>query len=177
MRRLYRRLALLYLVSALLFVLIFGVLLYLRGRKENEEYLSQLLESVDHNLEEATREYEETVERLGEEYVTHARETAYILENDPKAAEPSALEAFRELLGVGAVSLLGTDGKILVSTEEELVGTWEEEQVMEMCIRDSCSTAGTVPQWSQAVPEGAARHRDGGTPGKTEGERTKPAGT
>ena len=44
MRRLYRRLALLYLVSALLFVLIFGVLLYLRGRKENEEYLSQLLE-------------------------------------------------------------------------------------------------------------------------------------
>ena len=100
MRRLYRRLALLYLVSALLFVLIFGVLLYLRGRKENEEY------------------------------VTHAWETAYILENDPKAAEPSALEAFRELLGVGAVSLPGTDGKILVSTEEELVGTREEEQVM-----------------------------------------------
>lgn len=130
MRRLYRRLALLCFVSALLFVLIFGVLLYLRGRKENEEYLSQLLESVDHNREEATREYEETVERLGEEYVIHARETAYILENDPKAAEPSALEALRELLGVGAVSLLGTDGKILVSTEEELVGTWEEEQVM-----------------------------------------------
>lgn len=130
MRRLYRRLAFLYFVSALLFVLIFGILLYLRGRKENEEYLSQLLESVDHNLEEATREYEETVERLGEEYVTHARETAYILENDPKAAELSALEAFRELLGVGAVSLLGTDGKILVSTEEELVGTREEEQVM-----------------------------------------------
>ena len=101
MRRLYRRLAFLYFVSALLFVLIFGILLYLRGRKENEEYLSQLLESVDHNLEEATREYEETVERLGEEYVTHARETAYILENDPKAAELSALEAFRELLGVG----------------------------------------------------------------------------
>ncbi len=100
MRRLYRRLALLYFVSALLFVLIFGVLLYLRGRKENEEY------------------------------VTHAWETAYILENDPKAAEPSALEALRELLGVGAVSLLGTDGKILVSTEEELVGTREEEQVM-----------------------------------------------
>ena len=56
MRRLYRRLAFLYFVSALLFVLIFGILLYLRGRKENEEYLSQLLESVDHNLEEATRE-------------------------------------------------------------------------------------------------------------------------
>ena len=67
MRRLYRRLAFLYFVSALLFVLIFGILLYLRGRKENEEYLSQLLESVDHNLEEATREYEETVERLGED--------------------------------------------------------------------------------------------------------------
>ena len=100
MRRLYRRLALLYFVSSLLFVLIFGVLLYLRGRKENEEY------------------------------VTHAWETAYILENDSKAAEPSALEALRELLGVGAVSLLGTDGKILVSTEEELVGTREEEQVM-----------------------------------------------
>ena len=43
MRRLYRRLAFLYFVSALLFVLIFGILLYLRGRKENEEYLSQLL--------------------------------------------------------------------------------------------------------------------------------------
>lgn len=145
MRRLYRRLALLYLVSALLFVLIFGVLLYLRGRKENEEYLSQLLESVDHNLEEATREYEETVERLGEEYVTHARETAYILENDPKAAEPSALEAFRELLGVGAVSLLGTDGKILVSTEEELVGTREEEQVM-VGLLTSPGDKGTVVQ-------------------------------
>lgn len=105
MRRLYRRLAFLYFVSALLFVLIFGILLYLRGRKENEEYLSQLLESVDHNLEEATREYEETVERLGEEYVTHARETAYILENDAKAAEPSALEAFPGTAGRGGPSL------------------------------------------------------------------------
>ena len=43
MRKLYQRLVLLYLISALLFVLLFAVSLYLRGRKENGYYLYQLL--------------------------------------------------------------------------------------------------------------------------------------
>ena len=43
MKRLYKRLAATYLVSAMLFVLIFAVILYIRGRDENGYYLYQLL--------------------------------------------------------------------------------------------------------------------------------------
>lgn len=53
MRKLYQRLVLLYLISALLFVLLFAASLYLRGRKENGYYLYQLLGAVDSNLEDA----------------------------------------------------------------------------------------------------------------------------
>lgn len=72
MRKLYQRLVLLYLISALLFVLLFAASLYLRGRKENGYYLYQLLGAVDSNLEEAAGEYEEEIRHLSGEYTTYA---------------------------------------------------------------------------------------------------------
>ena len=101
MRKLYQRLVLLYLISALLFVLLFAVSLYLRGRKENGYYLYQLLGAVDSNLEEAAGEYEEEVRHLSGEYTTYAREVAYILAREERMAEAEGLETLRELMDVG----------------------------------------------------------------------------
>ena len=56
MRRLYKRLAAIFLFSAVLSVLIFAVSLYKRGKDENGRYLEQLLVSVESNLNRATQE-------------------------------------------------------------------------------------------------------------------------
>lgn len=56
MKKLYRRLAVTFAVSAVLSMLIFAVSLYFRGISENGRYLDQLLLNVEMNLEYA-REY------------------------------------------------------------------------------------------------------------------------
>lgn len=131
MRKLYQRLILIYLVSALLFIVIFAASLYLRGQNENGHYLYQLLGAVDSNLDDASQEYENTVSRLAEDYMIHARETAYLLARDERTAEKTALEALRELMDVGAISLIDPSGVITVSTDEALEGKKEDEGVME----------------------------------------------
>ena len=130
MKKLYQRLILIYLVSALLFIVIFAASLYLRGQNENGHYLYQLLGAVDSNLDDASQEYEKTAERLAEDYMIHARETAYLLARDERTAEETALEALRELMDVGAISLIDPSGVITVSTDEALEGKKEDEGVM-----------------------------------------------
>ena len=130
MRKLYQRLILIYLVSALLFIVIFAASLYLRGQNENGHYLYQLLGAVDSNLDDAELEYEKTADRLAEDYMIHARETAYLLARDERTAEETALEALRELMDVGAISLIDPSGVITVSTDEALEGKKEDEGVM-----------------------------------------------
>ena len=131
MRKLYQRLILIYLVSALLFIVIFAASLYLRGQNENGHYLYQLLGAVDSNLDDAELEYEKTADRLAEDYMIHARETAYLLARDERTAEETALEALRELMDVGSISLIDPSGVITVSTDEALEGKKEDEGVME----------------------------------------------
>ena len=131
MRKLYQRLILIYLVSALLFIVIFAASLYLRGQNENGHYLYQLLGAVDSNLDDAELEYEKTADRLAEDYMIHARETAYLLARDERTAEETALEALRELMDVGSISLIDPSGVITVSTDEALAGKKEDEGVME----------------------------------------------
>ena len=130
MKKLYQRLILIYLVSALLFIVIFAASLYLRGQNENGHYLYQLLGAVDSNLDDAELEYEKTADRLAEDYMIHARETAYLLARDERTAEETALEALRELMDVGAISLIDPSGVITVSTDEALEGKKEDEGVM-----------------------------------------------
>lgn len=131
MRKLYQRLILIYLVSALLFIVIFAASLYLRGQNENGHYLYQLLGAVDSNLDDAELEYEKTADRLAEDYMIHARETAYLLARDERTAEETALEALRELMDVGSISLINPSGVITVSTDEALEGKKEDEGIME----------------------------------------------
>ena len=131
MRKLYQRLILIYLVSALLFIVIFAASLYLRGQNENGHYLYQLLGAVDSNLDDAELEYEKTADRLAEDYMIHARETAYLLARDERTAEEKALEALRELMDVGSISLIDPSGVITVSTDEALEGKKEDEGIME----------------------------------------------
>ena len=131
MKKLYQRLILIYLVSALLFIVIFAASLYLRGQNENGHYLYQLLGAVDSNLDDAELEYEKTADRLAEDYMIHARETAYLLARDERTAEETALEALRELMDVGSISLIDPSGVITVSTDEALEGKKEDEGIME----------------------------------------------
>ena len=131
MRKLYQRLILIYLASALLFILIFALSLYIRGQNENGHYLYQLLGAVDSNLDDASQEYENTVSRLAEDYVIHARETAYLLARDERTADEAALEALRELMDVGAISLADPSGVITVSTDGALVGRELDREVLE----------------------------------------------
>ena len=60
MKGLYRKLAAIYLVSAVMFILIFSVSLYIAGRSENEQYLSQLLENVESNYTRSSEKNWET---------------------------------------------------------------------------------------------------------------------
>ena len=60
MKRLYRKLAVTYLISAAAFILIFSVSLYIMGRSENEHYLYQLLENVENNYIRTSEELRET---------------------------------------------------------------------------------------------------------------------
>lgn len=143
MRRLYRRLAFVYLASALLFVLLFAVSLYIRGREEKGYYLYQLLGGVDGNLDEAQEAYDDAVRRLCDTYATHAREAAYILAREGEVEVP-ALETLRELLDVGAVSLLDDGGRIILSTKESLQGTKEEDSVMEQIREAPAKSAAAV---------------------------------
>ena len=57
MKKLYKRLAATFLLSAILSVFIFAVSLYKRGKEENGRYLDQLLTSAENNLTKAAEEY------------------------------------------------------------------------------------------------------------------------
>lgn len=130
MNRLYRKLAVTFLISALLFVCIYGVTLYARGRAENGRYLSQLLISVEGNLEHTYEKYEETLDSLSEEYANQAQTVEYILSHDTTLTETAGLEILKGIMGTGDISLIDSSGKIFVSTNEELLNMQEEEDVM-----------------------------------------------
>ncbi|HJD47252.1 MAG TPA: GGDEF domain-containing protein [Candidatus Mediterraneibacter norfolkensis] len=130
MSRLYRKLAVTFLISALLFVCIYGVTLYVRGRAENGRYLSQLLISVEGNLEHTYEKYEEMLDSLSEEYENQAQTVEYILSHDGTLTGTAGLEVLKGLMGTGDISLIDSSGKIFVSTNEELLDTQEEEDVM-----------------------------------------------
>ena len=130
MNRLYRKLAVTFLISALLFVGIYGVTLYARGRAENGRYLSQLLISVEGNLEHTYEKYEEMLGSLSEEYANQAQTVEYILSHDATLTGTAGLEVLKGLMGTGDISLIDPSGKIFVSTNEELLDTREEKGVM-----------------------------------------------
>ena len=54
-----------------------------------------------------------------------------ILARDERTAEETALEALRELMDVGSISLIDPSGVITVSTDEALEGKKEDEGIME----------------------------------------------
>lgn len=144
MKRLYQRLVSVYLISALLFILVFAASLYVRAREESGYYLQQLLKGVDSNLEEVTKDYEETVQALADQYITHAKETAYIIRTDPRSADAGGLEALREIMDVGAVSLIDREGTIIRSTDEALLGMQEDAEVLEELETAAGDAAGTA---------------------------------
>lgn len=130
MRRLYKRLALTFALSAILFVLIFAVSLYSRGKAENGRYLDQLLTSVESNLEHGSDEYEEKLAHMKEEYISRARAVEYIAANDAQMIDRTGLLILKELMKTGEISLIDSSGNIFLSTDEELEGSRQEAAVL-----------------------------------------------
>ena len=130
MKKLYKRLAAVFLFSAVLSVLIFAVSLYKRGKDENGRYLEQLLVSVESNLKRATQEYEEKLEHLEEDYISRARAVEYIASHDIQMIGRNGLEFLKGVMEVGDISLLDSAGEIFLSTDETLEGSVAEDAVM-----------------------------------------------
>lgn len=130
MSRLYRKLAVTFLIFALLFVCIYGITLYARGKTENGKYLSQLLVSVEGNLEHTSAKYEAMLDSMSEEYGNQTRTVGYILSQDPQLTGITGLEILKRLMGTGDISLIDSSGKIFVSTDDELLNVQEEDDVM-----------------------------------------------
>ena len=131
MKRLYKGLAAIFLFSTVLFVLIFAVSLYKRGKDENGRYLDQLLISVESNLDRAAQEYEEKLEHLEEDYISRARAVEYIASYDTQMIGRNGLEFLKGIMEVGDISLLDSSGEVFLSTDETLEGSREAEVVVE----------------------------------------------
>lgn len=149
MKRLYKRLAATFLFSAVLSVLIFAVSLYKRGVEENGRYLDQLLTSVEANLDRASREYEENLEHLAEDYINRARAVEYIAAHDAQMIDRAGLEILKNLMEAGDISLIDSSGEIFLSTSETLQGTREEEALMEE-LKDSAEGDNTAVRIDKA---------------------------
>lgn len=126
MKRLYRRLALTFLVSALLLVLVFTVSMYERSRTESGHYLNQLLDSVEINLEKAQEDYEARMELLKEDYLNRAWAVEYVLSGDPQIISYTELTVLKELMEVQDITLIGHSGDILLSTNKETGAVYQK---------------------------------------------------
>ena len=131
MEKLYKRLAVTFVVSAVLSVVIFGVSLYFRGKAENGRHLDQLLFNVEMNLEHAMEKYGENFEYQKGECLRRARSAEYIAANDARVLKREGLEILKGLMQVKDISLIGPSGEIFLSTNASLEGTGENEDVME----------------------------------------------
>lgn len=120
MKRLYRRLALTFTVSALLLVLVFTISMYERGRTESGHYLNQLLDSVEINLEKAQEDYEARLELLKEDYLNRAWAVEYVLSVNSQIASKEELSVLKELMEVQDITLIGNSGEILLSTNQDM---------------------------------------------------------
>lgn len=128
MKRLYRRLALTFLVSALLLVLVFTVSMYGRSRTESGHYLNQLLDSVEINLEKAQEDYEARMELLKEDYLNRAWAVEYVLSGDPQIISYTELTVLKELMEVQDITLIGHSGDILLSTNKETGAVYKKTE-------------------------------------------------
>lgn len=130
MKRLYKRLAVTFMFSALLSVVIFAVSLYWRGIKENGRSLDQLLVSVESNFVQANREYDGKIEHLREDYLSRGRAVEYIVSHDSQMADKSGLEILKSLMETGDISLIDSSGRIFLSTSQTLQGSQEDSSVL-----------------------------------------------
>lgn len=131
MKRLYRRLSLSFLLAAALFLIFFAAGLYVRARMESGRYLNQLLENVENNIQQADGEYEDRIRHLKEDYITRAQAAAYILTETSEADAAAALDALREIMEVGEISLIDQSGEIFLSTDDSLHGSMADQELME----------------------------------------------
>lgn len=133
MKKLYRRLALTLLLSAVLLVLVFTVSMYERGSTESNHYLNQLLDSVELNLEQAQEDEQIRLELLKEDYLNRAWAVEYVLSGGERTLSEAELVILKDLMEVHSITLLDHAGQVFMSTNEEMGKTYEcTQEVMEV---------------------------------------------
>lgn len=120
MKRLYQKLAVTFILSSVLIAMLFTMSLYKRSREENCTYLNQLLESTYVNLETMSRDRQEKIEILKDDYLNRALAVELILSNDYEriSGGGSGLAVLKELMEVKDISVIDKYGNITMSTTE-----------------------------------------------------------
>lgn len=118
MKRLYKKLAVTFLLSSVLIALLFTLSLYKRSMEENCLYLHQLLDSTNINLESMRNDQQKKSEIIEKDYLNRALAVEYILSNDyGNVYDNSGLFVLKELMEVENITVMNKSGKILMSTD------------------------------------------------------------
>lgn len=128
MRKLYKRLAVTFIISTVLIAALFIISLFERGKKENYHYLSQLLMGVETNLQSVWQDYEEKLKILEDDYLNRAWAVEYILANSPQKITAEELEIVKDLMEVkgnsseyASVRLDARVGRLGLASRKELI--------------------------------------------------------
>lgn len=119
MGKLYKRLAVTFILSTVLIAALFIISLFERGKKENYHYLSQLLMGVELNLQSAWQDYEEKIKILEDDYLNRAWAVEYILSNSPQRITTEELEIVKDLMEVQGISVTDRNGEICLAVGEQ----------------------------------------------------------
>lgn len=119
MRKLYKRLAVTFIISTVLIAALFIISLFERGKKENYHYLSQLLMGVETNLQSVWQDYEEKLKILEDDYLNRAWAVEYILANSPQKITAEELEIVKDLMEVQGISVTDRNGEICLAVGEQ----------------------------------------------------------
>lgn len=141
MKILYKRLALIFTVAILLLTSIFTISLYERRRDETEQYLNQLLDSVERNIDRVYEEEEEYESLLQEDYLNRALAAEYIISGDAEMISAEGLAILKELMKAGQITVIGHGGEILVSTDPEIGQTYGDRAELDQLLRSGGNPA------------------------------------
>lgn len=144
MRKLYRKLAVTVVLSALVIMAFFTVSLYERSRRENYNYLSQLLSGAEANIKSAQADYREKLELLKEDYQNRAWAVEYILSDDSGQIDRTGLVILKNLMEVAAISLVDNSGQVVLTTEENREEAYENPKELEKLLASGEENAALV---------------------------------
>lgn len=116
MRILYRRLAVTFTVAVVLLASVFTLLLYNRGKSDTENYLNQLLDSIEANMNSAEENYQQQIRLLEEDYLNRARAAVYIMSSENWIPSKESLDLLTQLLEAESISVMNNSRELLTGS-------------------------------------------------------------